>query len=59
MGTLIDDTVLEAFAVVGEPQQIVPEMKRRYGAFVDRTSATFPFADADMRIQMIAQLKAA
>lgn len=58
MGTLIDDAILDAFAVVGEPQQIVPEMKRRYGAFVDRTSATFPFADAELRIQMIGQLRA-
>jgi probable F420-dependent oxidoreductase len=59
MGTLIDDRILEAFAVVGEPQTIVPEMLRRYGRFVDRTSATFPFADADMRRQMIDALRAA
>jgi probable F420-dependent oxidoreductase len=59
MGTLIDDEILDAFAVVGEPQQIVPEMRRRYGSLIDRTSATFPFADADLRAQMIAELKAA
>ncbi len=59
MGTLIDDRVLEAFAVVGEPSAIVPEMKRRYGAFVDRTSASFPFADDATRADMIAALKAA
>jgi probable F420-dependent oxidoreductase len=59
MGTLIDDDILEAFAVVGEPQTIVPEMKRRYGAIVDRTSASFDFVDADQRRAMIAELRAA
>ena len=59
MGTLISDDVLEAFAVVGEPAAIVPEMKRRYSAFVDRTSASFDFVGADERRAMIAELKAA
>lgn len=59
MGTLIDDEVLAAFAVVGEPRAIVPEMKRRYGGFVDRTSASFPFVDDAERAEMIAALKAA
>jgi probable F420-dependent oxidoreductase len=58
MGSLIDDRLLDAFAVVGEPSRIVPEIKRRYGALVDRTSATFPFADAELRRQMIAELQA-
>ena len=59
MGGLITDDILEAFAVVGEPHTIVPEMKRRYGAFVDRTSASFEFADRDQRKAMIAELRSA
>lgn len=57
MGTRITDEVLNAFAVVGEPQDIVPEIKRRYGAFVDRTSGSFPFADPDQRRDMISALR--
>jgi probable F420-dependent oxidoreductase len=31
MGTCIDDEVLAAFAVVGEPDQVSAELRRRYG----------------------------
>ena len=31
MGTLIDDEILNTFAVVGEPEQIAPELHKRYG----------------------------
>ena len=31
MGELIDDEILNTFAVVGEPEQIAPELLRRYG----------------------------
>jgi probable F420-dependent oxidoreductase len=59
MGTLVSDDILNQFAVVGEPAGIVPEMKRRYGAIVDRTSASFDFVDAEKRKAMIAALRAA
>ncbi len=59
MGTLITDDILNEFAVVGEPQTIVPEMKRRYGEFVDRTSASFEFVDREQRKAMIADLRGA
>ena len=58
MGTLISDEVLKAFAVVGEPKDIVPETLRRYRGFVDRTSGNFGFVDDAQRAQMIAQLRA-
>jgi hypothetical protein len=38
MGTLIDDEVLNTFAVVGTPDEIAPELGRRYGDIVDRIS---------------------
>ena len=57
MGGLITDDILNEFAVVGEPKTIVPEMKRRYGAFVDRSSASFEFVDRDARKAMIADLR--
>jgi len=58
MGTLISDEVLNAFAVVGEPDSLVPEIKRRYGNIVSRTSASFEFVEADQRREMLTQLQA-
>jgi len=42
MGRLIDDEVLNTFAVVGEPETIAPELTRRYGDVVDRISFYAP-----------------
>ncbi|MEZ5559804.1 MAG: TIGR03617 family F420-dependent LLM class oxidoreductase [Pseudomonadales bacterium] len=58
MGTLITDEILDAFAVVGEPKDIAPEMLRRYGEFTDRTSASFPVSDPAQRAGIIATLRA-
>ena len=58
MGTIISDEVLNEFAVVGEPKDIAPEILRRYGSFIDRTSGGFTFVDEDQRKAMIAQLRA-
>ena len=58
MGTLISDEVLNEFAVVGEPKDIVAETLRRYSSFVDRTSGNFGFVDAAEQAKMIAQLRA-
>jgi probable F420-dependent oxidoreductase len=58
MGTLITDSMLSEFAVVGEPRTIAPEMLRRYGAFTDRTSASFPVSDPDQRAEIIRTLRA-
>ena len=57
MGGLITDEILNAFAVVGEPGSIAPEMLRRYGAFTDRTSASFPVSDEQQRSAIIAALR--
>ena len=38
MGDLIDDEILNTFAVVGEPEQIAPELQRRYGDVIERIS---------------------
>jgi probable F420-dependent oxidoreductase len=56
MGGLIDDRMLNEFAVVGEPQTIAKEIKKRYGAFVDRTSASFA-PDPETQRRAIAELK--
>lgn len=59
MGELITDEMLNTFGVMGEPKMLVPEIKKRYGDFTDRTSGGFTFVDADERRDMIAQLRAA
>jgi len=38
MGRLVDDDVLNAFAVVAEPERVAAEISRRYGSLVDRVS---------------------
>jgi probable F420-dependent oxidoreductase len=59
MGTLVTDDVLDAFAVVGEPDAIAPEFIHRYGGFTNRTSASFPVSDEDQRRATIEALKSA
>lgn len=44
MGRLIDDEILNTFAVVGTPEEIGPELHRRYGDVVDRISFYAPYA---------------
>lgn len=58
MGTLITDDMINAFGVMGEPQEIAPEMLRRYGGFVDRTSASFPVSNEEQRAGIIEALRA-
>ncbi|MFM7536640.1 MAG: LLM class F420-dependent oxidoreductase [Acidimicrobiales bacterium] len=43
MGNLIDDEILNTFAVVGEPEAIAPELHRRYGDVIQRISFYAPY----------------
>ncbi len=43
MGTLIDDEILNTFAVVGPPEAIAPELSRRYGDVIQRMSFYAPY----------------
>lgn len=58
MGTLITDDMLNEFGVMGEPQEIAPQMLARYGSFVDRTSASFPVSDDEQRSAIVQTLRA-
>lgn len=58
MGTLIDDDVLDAFAVCGEPAAIPAQIKSRYGDLVDRTSAAYANIPKADRVKIIAALGA-
>ncbi len=59
MGTLIDDDMLSAFAVVAEPSQIAAQIKSRYGDIIDRTSAAYASIARDDRAAIIRELTAA
>jgi probable F420-dependent oxidoreductase len=48
MGGLIDDEILNTFAVVGAPEEIAPELGRRYGDVIGRISFYAPYeSEAD------------
>jgi alkanesulfonate monooxygenase SsuD/methylene tetrahydromethanopterin reductase-like flavin-dependent oxidoreductase (luciferase family) len=60
MGSLITDEILEAFAVVGEPEQIAPELHRRYGDVIQRISFYAPYqSDPERWHRVLADLKSA
>ncbi len=58
MGTLVTDEMLDAFAVVGEPDGIASAVLARYGAVVDRISPTLRFLDDRTQRDVIAALSA-
>jgi probable F420-dependent oxidoreductase len=60
MGTLIDDEILNTFAVVGPPEQIAPELHTRYGDVISRISFYAPYrTDPDRWSQVLSDIKAA
>ena len=58
MGRQITDEILAEFAVVAEPGAIVDGLRQRYSGLVDRTSISFPWADAAAQAVMLDELKA-
>jgi probable F420-dependent oxidoreductase len=60
MGNLIDDDILNTFAVVGEPEQVAPELHRRYGDVIQRISFYAPYkSDPERWKRVFEDLKAA
>ena len=53
MGELITDDILDAFAVVAEPEGIAPELTRRYGDVVQRLSFYAPYASDPARWEKV------
>lgn len=59
MGTLIDDEILNTFAVVAEPEQVAPELLKRYGDCVSRISFYAPYkADPERWLPVMQALQA-
>ena len=60
MGNLIDDEILNTFAVVAEPDRVAGELKQRYGDVVSRLSFYAPGqSDAAQWRSVMDQLRAA
>ena len=60
MGTLIDDEMLNAFAIIAEPDQLAAKIKQRYGDLVDRVSFYAPYkGNPEQWKSVLAQLKTA
>ncbi len=55
MGHLIDDDVLHAFAVVGEPEQVASGLQRRYGDVITRISFYAPYRSDPQRWAKVMQ----
>jgi probable F420-dependent oxidoreductase len=53
MGGLIDDEILNTFAVVGAPEQIAPELHRRYGDIIQRISFYAPYKSDPARWRQV------
>ena len=53
MGNLITDEILNTFAVVGEPEQVAPELKRRYEDVISRISFYAPYKSDPERWQRV------
>ena len=55
---MIDDEVLNAFAIIGTPEEAVAEIKRRYGDVVTRITLDLPpDFDRDRRAALFAELQ--
>jgi probable F420-dependent oxidoreductase len=60
MGTLINDEILDAFAVVAEPEKLAGELHHRYGDLIVRISFYAPYrSDPERWRAVMQQLKAA
>jgi probable F420-dependent oxidoreductase len=58
MGTIIDDDVLNTFAVVAEPGAVAAELLRRYGDLMTRMTLYLPYAaDPLVTAQVVAGLR--
>ena len=58
MAALVDDELLHAVAVVGLPDQVAPEIRRRYGSLLDRVALNAPYAaDPDVWQQIAGDLR--
>jgi alkanesulfonate monooxygenase SsuD/methylene tetrahydromethanopterin reductase-like flavin-dependent oxidoreductase (luciferase family) len=56
LGELVDDDVLNTFAVVGDPAQVAHDLQKRYHA-VDQVILSLPFQDGSAALDVLAVTK--
>jgi probable F420-dependent oxidoreductase len=59
MGLLVTDDLLDKFAIVAEPDQVISKFKQRFSDLVDRTTLSVPATDDDHLSSLITEMKAA
>ena len=59
MGTLIDESMLNEFAIVAEPQDVASKLLARYGGKIDRLACTFGFSEKSQREATLRELQEA
>ena len=59
MGDMITDEMLNTFGVMGEPDDVVTEIIRRFGDITHRIDGGFGFVDDEKRREMVAKIRAA
>ena len=57
MADLISDEILETFAVVGEPEQVVDEICQRFGGLVGRTAFSIPGMSDERLAELLQRFK--
>jgi hypothetical protein len=57
MGTLIDDALLEEFAVLAAPDDVAAALKDRYGASIDTVFCTFDLGDEERQLRALRALQ--
>lgn len=57
MAALIDDEVLHTIAIVGEPKEVVQQMKERLGGVIGRTGFHVPGLSDDEHAEHLAELR--
>ena len=59
MAAVVPDELLHAVAVVADPDDVAGEIRRRYGAVLDRVALNTPYRlDPDVAQQITAELSA-
>lgn len=57
MAALVDDEILRTFAIIGEPESVVDEVKRRFSDLVDRTGFHCPSLQDDDLSELLVRLR--
>jgi predicted secreted Zn-dependent protease len=58
LGTPITDEMVDTFTVMGEPKDIAPAIKRRFGDFVDGIQCNLELADEEVQYGIVREIEA-